>query len=1452
VSVIVTAQSGFDLGYVWKGAGQEPERSADGYYMNAAQAGEAPGRWFGRGAAALGLAGKVDRDKYDAVYAQVNPQTGEQLGRKAPEYEPYQAILARLMEAEPQATTERLLDLEREARRQTRQAAPYTDVTVSFAKSISVVHASIRENARLARQAGDLDAAAWWDGRELAFQQVLQDANRAALEHAQRWAVTRTGYHGARVHGRETGRWDTAGTVVSSWLQGTSRDGDPQDHVHNQFARTVQADGDGCWRALDTAALKKQLPEMAAVAAAHVEAGLAREFGVRWVARPDGKGHEIAGITQAEMDAYSSRTEAIKAATPELVDAWTQKYGRAPNQRELQHIQQYATMATRAGKEDGEIDWDDLARHWDEKLGGTLARIAPRVAQMRAGADAHAAPREGDVLSAEAQAAAVRKALARIQQRQPTWTRADLTRQLKLCMPAELAAMEPEAAVALVQELAGRAIAGEFEPVVSLDAPEWPVLPAYLRRELDGRSIYTRPGTQVYATRVQLTMEERLLQQAQALGAPTLNREQAAELLGADLGALESVLRERGASARSRGAASGLRMDQAAALHYVLTSPRTAEVLVGPAGSGKTLTLAEASRAWISATGAQVIGLATAQAARNVLAEAGVDLAENTSVFLGHLPGKRGALGITALEPGSLIVIDEASMMSTMDLADILVYARMRGCKVIVAGDQEQLTAVEGGGGMILLARELGHVQLAEAVRFRAEWEQEASLGLRAGDVSALEAYDDHGRISGGDPDEAMEAARAAYVSHHLAGTDVELIAWERDRCAELSRRVRDDLVHLGLVDAGREVSLADGARAGTGDLIIARGNDKTVTAGEPGRTLANGDVLRIEAISADGTLTVRRAAGRAKETGQRQWADSTFAWRGYSTAELAYATTAHSAQGRTVTVGLAVVTGAEHRQWLYSAMTRGAESNRVFAFTISRNVPDPSPGTCPAPELARHERLEPERAGLPAQPRAETRAGPQPRDALAVLADVLVRDGSEASATETLRQALADADNLAVLNAVWQGETAGLKRARYREIVEAALPPNHDPAELDTRQARWLWRTMRAAETAGLDVEAVTRDAIASRSLTGVHDLPSVIDARLRQATAGVAPVPVERWSEQVPQCGGERQHYLTQLAAMMDERKVRLGEQAALEQASWAVIALGPVPGDPLARLEWQQRASHIAAYRELYGWDHDSEPCGPEPTGDSPDKRAAWHAAYGAMTRTDEARLSAVPDGSLHHMRDTYAAETAWAPPHVGAELRQVRAAGIDMAAAAACAVAAAAAARQRGDDATAARHDAIARSARAAGEFYSQRAALDEGLMADRAEWSQRTAGSRHLAILADSELRRRHPDLKLEPLVSHEPEPAPAALPAITGPDAVAEHAAAMAQRRNAFRAALEERLGLMVPAEDPDHEDEGEAWPAWQRPDRDAVLQPPKPELRPSQRVIKAAAPEHAGFEAGQ
>ena len=115
-------------------SGTGAEKSAGGYYMNAAQSGEAEGRWFGPGAAALGLVtGQVvERGPYEAVYRQLDPRSGEKLGRARGNYVRYEVHLARLRSAEPHATAERRLELEREAHRLTREPAPYTDVTVSF------------------------------------------------------------------------------------------------------------------------------------------------------------------------------------------------------------------------------------------------------------------------------------------------------------------------------------------------------------------------------------------------------------------------------------------------------------------------------------------------------------------------------------------------------------------------------------------------------------------------------------------------------------------------------------------------------------------------------------------------------------------------------------------------------------------------------------------------------------------------------------------------------------------------------------------------------------------------------------------------------------------------------------------------------------------------------------------------------------------------------------------------------------------------------------------------------------------------------------------------------------------------------------------------------------------------------------------------------------------------
>ncbi len=132
---MVTPRSGFDLEYYLGRAG---EKTADGYYLNAAQEGEPPGRWFGKGAEALGFTDGqlVERDPYLAAYQQTDPNTGEQLGRAPNGYKRFSQIFAAKLAAEPHATWERRLELEREAGQEARRSPVYTDLTVAHNKSV--------------------------------------------------------------------------------------------------------------------------------------------------------------------------------------------------------------------------------------------------------------------------------------------------------------------------------------------------------------------------------------------------------------------------------------------------------------------------------------------------------------------------------------------------------------------------------------------------------------------------------------------------------------------------------------------------------------------------------------------------------------------------------------------------------------------------------------------------------------------------------------------------------------------------------------------------------------------------------------------------------------------------------------------------------------------------------------------------------------------------------------------------------------------------------------------------------------------------------------------------------------------------------------------------------------------------------------------------------------------
>ena len=1439
MAVMATVAKGYDLDYAWRAVG-EAYRGA-GYYLAAAEAGEPPGTWWGPGAERLGFATgqQVYREPYNLVFGERKGLDGRKLGRAPANAGKAVEIYKGLVVAEPGADDHRRAELRIMAQRQARQSPLYFDLTTSWSKDISIFHASLGAAVQRARDAGDTRAEALAAGLLAEVDAILRDANDAALAYVQREAgYVRTGSHVARVEGRESGQFREADLVVASWYQHTSRDGDMQLHTHNQIAHVAFTRHDGKWRAPDSTAYYEHARAAGQVASVHAEAALTCRFGLDWVPRADGMGFGIDTIGADLMDVFSHRRDVIdEKVAKELVPKFRAEYGRTPNQRELASLMDKANLRTRRGK-DGVIDWDAATRGWQakaaQKAGVDLASLYRQASRLERNG---CAPRDaGPELTQDEITRSALKALEKCSREDSKWTRADLVANVGRKLPRR--AGDPAQQAALLEEVADRALAGEFGAVVCLEAPEAAAVPALLRRA-DGRSVYQRHGGVKYATRMQLSREEKLVAQASAGGAPAMTREEAARALGAELAELEVALHEP-PGAEVNTAACGLRMDQAAAAFHVLTSDRRVEVIVGPAGAGKTRVLAEIGKAWPSG---RVVGVTPSQSSRDVLAAAGVAESYNFARFLGHLKDRRGALGAVELARGDLIVIDEASMLSNLDLADIVDYAARTGVKVAMALDHQQLQAVENGGGASLITRTQGYVQLPEPVRFREQWERTASLGLREGKVSALADYAEHGRIRAGTAEEILEGAAQAYVAHTLDSKNCLVIARSHEVRRELCRRVRGDLQHLGLVARdGPTIAIADGQRAGVGDLLVCSENDSSVDAG--GEALANKHVLRIEAITAQGPV-VRRMLDADAQTQAPRWTEHTFLFPSYQSAELGYAVTEHVAQGKTVAATRSVVTPSDDRQGTYVAISRGEGDNVIMVITPSPKLADPLPLSRPAPELTRFRALDEQRQGWAAQcpPRGDLDEG------MAVLADVLARDATDLAATEYRERQRSDADHLGLLHAIWMDLTDWAVTQRFRPLVQSALADTWGigNSALDTPTARWLYRTMRAAELAGADPADIVRQVVASRDMTGARDIPAVIDARMRPSVNAMTPRPTGQWADRVPQVADQEiRAYLAKLARLMDERRERIGQYAAEHQPAWAVKALGPVPGDPGERDRWQQRASAVGAYRELFGYDDDRQPIGPEPVADHPDKRALWHEAWRALGPADGTDLRDRADGSLWLIRDQYQAETAWAPKHVGRELGYVRASAEDARLRLIRSQAEAEVARKAGDGELAARHEQQADHSWAQESAYRMQETMLAGLMDDRRAWEAATEPQRRLAVAADTELRRRNPEMQIEPLRSAEPDQ-------VTGeqraeldvlPEEQHEYqppawVRELAEARKAFSEKVAERQSVMEPHEDADYEDIGQAFPAWEPRDRDAVLQPPKPPIPPSGRLAE-------------
>jgi len=727
---------------------------------------------------------------------------------------------------------------------------------------------------------------------------------------------------------------DTDGYVAAAFVHRSSRAGDPQLHTHVLVSGRVRCD-DGVWRALDSRALHRQLKPAGMVYQAALRVELTNRLGVAWDEVDRHGQAEIDGVPREVRRLFSKRTAQVEPRAQELIADAEAKLGRPLTAKGRRRFYEVAVLETRPAKEHiGEADQGLFDRWRSEAIAAGLdpdrwvAQVLDR--------PHHARHIDGRAVVAEV--------VDELATSRSTWTRTDAVRQLARRTPLDLP--DADAARRWIEHTADDVLA--HRTVVRLAAPE-PTPPAELRRR-DGRSVFEHHAATRFTTDATLAIEQQVLDIA------TAGRD--ARRGVAHPAAVDGAITH-----------AGLGADQATVVRAVTEDGDTVVCLVGPAGTGKSHTMGTAAQAW-AASRVPVRGLAVSAGAAGVLeAETGVS-SDTIAKFLYEQDRPDGPDDRWQLRDGEVLVVDEASMVASADLARLVVLADQAHGKVVLVGDWAQLGAVEAGGLFRLLANDHS-IELTGVRRFRAEWERAASLRLRDRDPAVLDVYEQYGRVVGGDKVAILDEAFARWQQARTAGESVVVCAGDHATVDAIARRCRAARVCAGEVEAGGVD--AGEHTVGVGDEIVTTRNDRRLITALGG-WVRNGDRWQVHARHPDGSLTVEDLSGRGRLTLPADYVAEEVA--------LAYAVTVHKAQGLTVDRAVVVADERTTSEALYVGMTRGRHSNTALVVTDSLDL---------------------EHTPEPATPRE-------------VLVGALQRVSAEQSATEALRRVLAASESLAVL----------------------------------------------------------------------------------------------------------------------------------------------------------------------------------------------------------------------------------------------------------------------------------------------------------------------------------------------------------------------------------------------------------------------------------------------------
>ncbi|WP_461296389.1 MobF family relaxase [Streptomyces harbinensis] len=889
--------------------------------------GNPPGVWTGSGTAELGVSGTVTEPQMKALFGEgLHPDADRiieeaidqgctppeairraRLGRRYYRYEQTEGPLAaRIQDAIDQLEARKdrpATDEERCRLRGTVGASAFREDFGRSPKNAEELSRYITANTRCQRQpvAGyDLvfrnkyGSILWALGDEETHLQV-EAAHEQAIAETLTWIeknalATRTGVNGIA---QEDVR---GGLIAARYRHYDSRLGDPLLHDHVVVANKVRG-LDGKWRSIDGKLLYAMGVAASELYNQRVVEELCRRLGVRAEEREVTPGKRpvmaISGLDDDLMDAFSKRGQDIRAHLELLLNEYRARHHKEPDVRARMALIERAAQQTRPPKKKARA-LADLRATWRAEavrlFGAT--RVNGLLDTGRRAANAPTAevdvPETADTV------------LEVVSGERSVWGRRHIL---------------AEARRQVVRLTGGRGdTAGLAERITqqALNAGSLNITPPELHtpfpplQRADGTSIYRRRESELYTSAEVLMNEERVLDAARRTVAPACSRE-----------------RFRVAAERWNG--PRLDAGQERLAEVFACSDKQVVAGIGPAGSGKTTAL-RLVRDAVAAGGGRLICLAPSGRAAKVLENELGTAAHTLHSWLAHrdrLAEGRRIKDVYQLHPGDVIVVDEAGMAGTRNLARVVAEAEQAGALVRLIGDPAQLGAVESGGALRLVAHEVGAVELEALHRFRTEGEAEATLTLRDGaPEQAFRWHAAHNRVVGGDAETMLDSVFTAWQTDTEAGLGSLMMADDTESVRALNARAQAFQIASGSLNLSRTIPLRDQLHAAVGDVIVTRKNERRLPINGARDFVKNGDQWHIEHLDRAGNARVRHTAHGGRTTLPARYL--------HRHVELGYASTTHRAQGLTVDTAHGLITARTSREAAYVMATRGRGTNHL------------------------------------------------------------------------------------------------------------------------------------------------------------------------------------------------------------------------------------------------------------------------------------------------------------------------------------------------------------------------------------------------------------------------------------------------------------------------------------------------------------------------------------------